>query len=270
MLHRQKYKGMKTTTREDAMTMKRVISAACFAALAPLAQADTVFGVYAGVGQWNADFGGDAGTVSIDLEELNIEDETNNFFYIALEHPIPLLPNIKLQNTEITSEETATLTRTFTLDDQQFTVGEEVTTDVDLTHTDATLYYELLDNWINLDLGLTLRAFDGEATVISSTTSQSETVDLDEVIPLVYAKAQFDLPFTGWSIAADANAIGYSGDSFSDITAKIAYTSDALPLLDLGVELGFRRMALEVDDDDGDLNADLTIDGPYAAITLHF
>ena len=115
-----------------------------------------------------------------------------------------------------------------------------------------------------------MRVFDGEATVVSSTTTLSDTVDLDAVVPMLYVKAQFDLPFSGWSIGADANAIGYSGDNFSDITAKIAYTSDGLPLLDLGLEIGYRRMALEVDDDDSDLNADLTIDGPYAAITLHF
>ncbi len=249
--------------------MNKLLSAACLAALAPLAQADTVLGVYVGAGQWNSEYSGDAGTVAVDLSELNIDEENNNFYYIAVEHPVPLLPNIRLQKTDITSSETSTLTSSFTLDNESFSVNDEVSTDIDLTHTDATLYYEVLDNWVNLDVGLTLRAFDGEASVTSRTTSTSETVDLDEVIPLLYLKTQFDLPFTGWSIAADGNAIGYSGDTFSDLSAKISYNSDALPLLDLGVEIGYRRMALEVEDD-GDLTADLTIDGPYAAVTLHF
>lgn len=249
--------------------MKKLLSVACLTALAPLAQADTVLGVYVGAGQWNSEYGGNAGTVAVDLNELNIDEESNNFYYIALEHPVPLLPNILLQKTDITSSETATLTSNFTLDNESFSVNDEVTTDIDLTHTDATLYYEVLDNWVNLDVGLTLRAFDGQASVTSKTTLASETVDLDEVIPLLYIKTQFDLPFTGWSIAADGNAIGYSGDTFSDLSAKIAYNSDALPLLDLGIEIGYRRMALEVEDD-GNLTADLTVDGPYAAVTLHF
>ena len=35
---------------------------------------------------------------------------------------------------------------------------------LDLTHTDATFYYELLDNVVDLDLGLLRRLFDGEAS----------------------------------------------------------------------------------------------------------
>jgi len=249
--------------------MKNFLSAACLAALAPLTQADTVLGVYAGVGQWNADYSGEAGTIPIDLEDLNFDDESNNFYYVALEHPVPLIPNIKLQHTDISSTETATIATEFTLDDQTFAVNETVTSDLELSHTDAILYYELLDNWINLDLGLTVRAFEGEATVVSQTTSTMETVDLDGVIPMFYVKAQFDLPFTGWSVGADANAIGYSGDSFTDISARIAYATDFIPLLDLGFELGYRYMSLDVQDE-GDLEGDFTMDGPYAALTLHF
>ena len=249
--------------------MHKLLSAACLIALTPMTQADTVLGLYAGVGQWNADYTGEAGTRAVSLDELNIGDESNNYYYLAIEHPVPLLPNIKLQRTAVTSEETATLNTTFTLDNETFTVGEDVTTDLDLTHIDTVFYYEILDNWVNLDLGLTLRSFDGEATVTAS-DGDFETVDLDELIPLGYVKAQFDLPFTGWSIAADANAIAFDGDSFTDITAKIAYAADIMPLLDIGLEVGYRRMALELDRGNNDLNADVTIEGPFAAVTVHF
>ena len=249
--------------------MKKLLSATCLAALAPLAQADTILGIYAGIGLWQADYGGDTGVESVDLDELGLDDENNNFFYVALEHPIPLLPNIRLQRTAIDSRESATLTRNFTLDDVTFSATDTVVTDLDLSHTDAVLYYEVLDNWVSLDLGLTLRAFDGEATVQSQTTTAlRETVDLDAVLPMLYARAQFDLPFTGFSVGADANLITYDGHTLSDASAKIAYAFDAT-VIDLGVELGYRRMALELDDLD-DLNADLTLDGPYAAVTLHF
>ncbi|TQV67684.1 TIGR04219 family outer membrane beta-barrel protein [Exilibacterium tricleocarpae] len=248
--------------------MKKIVSATCLAALAPLAQADTILGVYAGVGIWQADYGGDTGVDSIDLDELGLDDEDNNFFYVALEHPVPLLPNIKLQNTNVESEASATLTRDFTLDDVTFTATDSVVTDLDLSHTDVVLYYEILDNWVTLDLGMTLRAFDGEASVRSENTDRSETVDLDAVLPMAYAKAQFDLPFTGFSVGADANIITYDGNTLSDASAKVAYAYESL-VVDVGFELGYRRMALSLDDLD-DLEADITLDGPYAAITLHF
>ncbi len=248
--------------------MKKLLGITCLAALAPLTQADTIFGVYAGAGLWQADYGGDTGVESIDVDELGLEDEDNNFFFVAIEHPVPLLPNVKLQFMDIESRESATLSRDFTLDDVTFTATDTVVTDLDLTHTDAILYYELLDNWISLDLGLTLRAFQGEAAVQSQTTTAlQETVDLEAVIPLAYARAQFDLPLTGFSVGAEANLVTYSGNTLSDASAKIAYTFGSI--IDLGVELGYRRMTLEIDDID-DLEADLTLDGPYAAIVLHF
>lgn len=248
--------------------MKKLLSTACLAALAPLSQADTLLGIYAGAGIWNADYSGDAGVDSIDINDLGLDDESNNFYYVALEHPVPLLPNIKLQHTEIDSTETGVISETFKLDDVTFTASEQVVTDVDLSHTDAVLYYEILDNWVSLDAGLTLRSFNGDLSVASTNTpALAESVELDAVIPLIYVKAQFDLPLSGFSIGADANIVAYSGNTLSDASARIAYEFESI--VDLGLELGYRHMALEVDDID-DLEADLTIDGPYAAVTLHF
>ena len=59
------------------------------------AAADTLLGVYAGAQGWDMAAEGNYGFQN---EELNyrFEDETQNRFYIALEHPIPVIPNIKI------------------------------------------------------------------------------------------------------------------------------------------------------------------------------
>ena len=49
-----------------------------------------------------------------------------------------------------------------------------------------TFYYEVLDNVIDLDLGLTARMFDGEASLIGAT--QQERVELDAVYLCSMAK----------------------------------------------------------------------------------
>lgn len=249
--------------------MQKLIVTSFLAVAAPLAQADTILGIFAGVGTWNSDYSGDTGTISADLDDLGLTEEHNKFFYVALEHPVPILPNVKLQRTNITSKETGTLDGNFRLDEVTFGQGESVTTDLDLSHTDAILYYELLDNWVNLDLGVTLRSFDGQAEARAEIngTVVSESVELDAVVPMLYARAQFDLPLTGFSIGADAHVTGYSGSTLTDISAKVAYAFESV--VDLGVELGYRRFALELDDLD-DLEADVALDGPYAAVTLHF
>lgn len=250
--------------------MKKTLIALSLAALSGGASADTILGLYAGAGSWMASYDGDAGAESVDLDELNLDDTDNLFFYVALEHPVPLIPNIRLAHTDVQVDGNATLTTDFRLDEQTFTQDSDVYTDLDMTHTDATLYYELLDNWVTLDVGLTARSFDGyvEVASLEDGAPAPERVDLSEVIPLVYGNARIDLPLTGWHIAAAGNFVSYSGDSFSDLDAKIGYMSNGL-VLDFGIDLGYRRMNLDVTDSD-DLQADLTIAGPYLAASVHF
>jgi len=235
--------------------------------IAASASADTLLGVYVGVGQWQGEYSGNFGAVPVDIDDLNVGEESNNTYFIALEHPLPILPNIRIQHVSLETQSEATLNEGFIFDDIAFPAGENIVTDIDLSHTDAVLYYEVLDNWVNLDLGLTLRAFEGDASVTSVNTALSESVELDDVIPMLYGKAKFDLPLTGWSIAASANVISYDSNSLNDYSAAIAYHSDLLIVFDLGVELGYRSMKLELDED---INTDVEITGPYASFTVNF
>jgi outer membrane protein len=234
--------------------------------LTSLAQADTILGIYAGVGTWKADYDGQAGDPSITLKELGLKEQDNNFYYIALEHPIPVIPNIRLQQTDISSKQTADISRTFTIDDTTFTGTDVVTSDFDLSHLDATLYYEILDNWINLDIGLTARMFDGYVSASSSTSNRSERVMVDETLPMLYLKAQFDLPFSGLSAGVEGNYVSYQDSKLTDYTAKISYLFDSA--FDIGIEAGYRSMSLTIDEDD--ITADLDLKGPYAALIVHF
>lgn len=243
--------------------MKKLTLATTLALLSPFAAADTILGVYAGAGQWQGEYSGNAGDPSIDVKSLGMDEEDNNYYYIALEHPVPVIPNIKLQKTDITSEQTAVIDQTFTIDGTTFTAGTEVASDFDLSHMDIVLYYELLDNWVNLDVGLNIRKFDGHVTAVSEFTSES--VDLDEAIPMIYAKAQFDLPLTGFSLGLEGNAINYEDNRLTDYSAKLQYMFDSV--LDVGLEVGYREMSLEIDED---VTADVQLKGPYAALLFHF
>lgn len=252
--------------------MKNVIKPLCLASLlatSPLAFSDTVLGIYAGGGTWNADFSGEIGDVNqlgADLEDLGLQDQGNNYYFVALEHPIPLIPNIRIQSTDISMSETSTLTQGFTLNGTTYSVSDDVVSDIDFSHIDATLYYEILDNWVNLDLGLTARKFDGYIDVRSTTQSASQ--DLDFTIPMLYGKAQFNLPLTGFFLAAGGNYAGYSGSDITDLQASLGYQSDGL-LLDFGLEVGMRSFSIQLDDV-SDLDANMDLEGPFASLYLHF
>lgn len=238
--------------------------AAASLVMASQVSADTIFGIYAGAGSWQSEYSGDVGQTSASLNDLGVDDNNNSFYYIAVEHPIPLIPNIKLQQNDISSSQTGTLSNDFNLNNQTFPAGTAVTTDFDLSYTDAVLYYEILDNWLNLDLGVTVRQYSGE--LLARSTTLSDSVDVDVTLPLGYARFQFDLPLTGFSAGLEANLIRYQDNSISDYSAKISYMFDSA--LDLGVEVGYKTASIQIDEDD--VNTDIRLKGPYAAAIFHF
>lgn len=228
------------------------------------ANADTIFGIYAGAGSWQGEYSGEAGDPAISADDLGMDDKNNAFYYIAIEHPVPLLPNLKVQQNDITSNQTSAINKTFSIGDINFPAGSTVKTNFDLSYTDATLYYEALDNWLNLDLGVTLRKYSGYLKAESMQVR--DEIDVDVALPLIYGKFQFDLPFTGFSAGFEGNMINYDGNNLYDYNAKIAYMFDSA--LDLGLEVGYRTIKLDINEDD--INTNLELKGPYAAAVFHF
>src|SRR5690606_32943209 len=199
-------------------------------------------------GVWESDLSGDIGDKNrpgADLQDLGLDDERNQFYFVAFEHFVPLIPNVRLQQTDISLSNSAMITQGFVLDGVTYGANDTVSSDFDLSHLDATFYYEILDNWVNLDLGLTFRKFDGEVR-FNSANSGSSSEKLDDTLPMLYAKAQFDLPFTGFYVAASGNYTAYDDSDVSDFTAAVGYMSNGL-LLDLGVELGLRELSVKLD-----------------------
>ncbi|MEJ2681075.1 MAG: TIGR04219 family outer membrane beta-barrel protein [Gammaproteobacteria bacterium] len=229
--------------------------------------ADMLLGIYAGVGGWQADYNGEFASEgsNIDVDaDLAIDGDHQSFIYVALEHPIPLLPNVKISKTDLKNSSTTQLSSTISFEGSTFTSGESVETDLDLSHTDFVAYYEILDNWVSLDAGFTARHFTGDASITGNTLAES--ADLDAWVPMGYLKAQFDLPLTGLYAGGEVNAISFNDNRITDYSLRIGFDT----ALRLGVELGYRSMMLELKDvDDQDFVSDLEMDGAYLALTLH-
>ncbi len=261
---------MKHPPKNVAHTLSRPLALALIGlyqlSVCQITSADTIFGVYAGIGQWQTSYSGNFSSIgsSIDIEsDLAFDDENQNFFYAAVEHPIPLIPNFKIKSTDLDSTVNTSLSRTITFQGNAFTVGSiPVEATLDLSHRDFTLYYELLDNWVSLDLGFTARHFDGTATLTQSGTTAEQ--DLDEWVPTAYGAASFELPFSGFYAAAEINAIGFNSSNITDYTLKLGYEST----LRVGAELGYRSINFSLEDID-EFESDLDIDGLYFALTLH-
>ena len=163
---------------------------------------------------------------------------------------------------DLDASASSTLTRDITYGGETFSANEDINSRFDMSNTELTLYYELLDNWINLDAGLTLRQYDGQSTLRTSTTSATE--DLDFVLPMLYLDARIDLPFTGFFVDSSMNSISVDDNSISDVSVALGYESD----FGLGARLGYRTLDLEFDEDD--VQGDLEFEGTYLNVFYHF
>lgn len=220
------------------------------------ANADTILGVYAGVQGWDMAAEGSHGENN-DLTEYNFDDETQGRFYVALEHPIPFIPNIKIAHSEIATQGLET-------DNEFFNSFITEGSDIDFSYTDYTLYYEIFDNGLfSFDIGITAKDFEGELL----TTDTFDSVE--EIIPMVYASTQVSIPGTGLSVFAEGNFLSIDDHTLLDYQAGIAYALIDNMLIDVTLQAGYRMVDLELDDLD-DVYADLQFDGAFAGVEVHF
>ena len=251
---------------------KKVLILATIASISSVCmptKADTLLGAYVGAQAWNMQAeGGFAQNES--LAGFSFEEESNSSFYVALEHPIPLVPNIKLARTTYDTSGTTILNGTFTFGDEVYVVNSQLETTADLTTTDYILYYELLDNdLVSLDLGISGKHVDGEFLVVDQNTQQASMEAFDVIVPMVYSRPAVGLPLTGLGLYAEGSFLSIDDNTVSDIQAALTYNFVESLALDMTVQLGYRVTTIELDDID-DVFADLEFDGVYLGIEFDF
>ena len=260
----------KDTGRTDKLPrIFQVLSALLF--LAPLSSAaDTIFGVHASAHVWMPELSGEIGqtTAAFDFSsDFDGGDGDSTSVLVAIEHPIPVVPNFQFRTTPLEwtgASESASGTLGGVI-----TINGAVDAALDIDSQDGTLYYEVLDNWVSLDLGLTGRFLDGFVEVQETNGLVQDRLDIEVLIPMLYGHARFDLPFSGLAAGVRGNAIAFSGSNLIDLEAYLQLDFDLIPAFDVGIQGGFRRLSLELDDVD-DLNSDAALDGAYIALTAHF
>lgn len=237
--------------------------------------ADTVLGVYVGAQAWNMETEGsfaDESSFASDLQNTNFsfDDETNGSAYIAVEHLIPLIPNVKLARTQLSTEGSTLLETSFTFGDELYTGQSTVFTQADITSTDITLYYEIFDNDLfSFDIGVSGKVLDGEL-VVRDTASDTQSIEsLSGVVPMAYSKVQFAFPFTGWGAYAEGSFLGIGDHSLSDYQLAITYTFIDSLALDMTLQAGYRDVSADIDGLD-DLSADLSFNGGFIGLEMHF
>jgi outer membrane protein len=234
------------------------------------AQADTLLGLYAGAQGWNMETVGGFSDDGINTQ-FTFNDKSKSSFYVAFEHPVPLLPNIKLQKTNLDSKGEVVLAGNFTFNGQLFTVNTDVISDIDLDSTDIILYYELFDNdLISFDVGINGKNIEGSLFVVAN---DDPTLNAEEsfsgIVPMLYSRIAVGIPATGFGAYIEGSLLSFDDQTLSDYQAGVTYTLMDNLAIDMTLQVGYRSMNLELDDLDG-IYSDLEFSGAFAGLEVHF
>ncbi len=196
---------------------------------------------------------------SIDLvDDLNVDSPAQSSMVLILEHPIAVLPNVRYQGYNLDSSSRSATNSSFNTTANPLNTGNPDTS-FDLNHQDIVLYYQLLNNWIDLDMGVDLRRLDGE---ISQSGLSGNTIEIDETIPLLHLSARVALPINGLYMGAHINAnvvdLGLSESTAQDSMLMLGYESGS----GLGIEGGIKSFSVELNDAES-LNTNLEYDGVF-------
>ena len=197
-----------------------------------------------------------------DIEDtLGYSEEQDIFLKAYLEHPLPLIPNIKLGYTTL-SQEGSSSVYDFTWGDTTYngTIGSSLSLDM----SDITLYYEFLDHWTEMDAGVTLRYMSGNMDVYNSRSSA--VADFSAWVPMLYGKVRLNLPTTDISLQLEANAVSYWDITTYDYELSVRYTL----AIGVGLEAGYKSFHINSDELVNGFDADIDFSGPYAAAIWDF
>ncbi|ATZ65911.1 MULTISPECIES: TIGR04219 family outer membrane beta-barrel protein [Acinetobacter] len=183
--------------------------------------------------------------------EYDLERKGSAQISLAFEHPIPLLPNAKIRYVNLKSQT------------EKEVAGQPIY-DLDIDHTDFILYYEILDNIVDADVGLGATTLNGHVKTLSASNT-----DIDKTVPVIYGSAGVKLPFTGLSAKGELLYSNFNDTKITDALAELQYNFIDNLLVDVGLKAGYRILDIKLDDyKKNDLKFDFK--GPYIGINIHF
>ncbi|MBR7890018.1 hypothetical protein J9B83_13980 [Marinomonas sp. A79] len=176
-----------------------------------------------------------AGAANADIIGANAEagffdgdDGSATYASLDIQHPIPLIPNARMDIWEFESDPSGT----------------------EISHLDFTGYYGVGILWASIEGGVTFRQLD----MTKGSTDDSESV------PMLFLAASLGIPGTGITLAAESKNIS----SFDDVTiTDQAFKIQYQPLPIVGVELGYRSI-----DQETKFLGDTDYDGYFIGLTI--
>ncbi len=248
----------------------KVIVGILLTATLSLADGGDFVDIKVGFGQWNADkptgkIGADAATAIDLVNDFAIEKGTATYVWAEFQHFLPIIPHFRVEYEQMPFPGTPGTTsidvggNTYTFDSKA---------DLYLDNVDAILFYDigLFDDFLDLNYGVGAKVIMGEIT--GEVAGQTQTMPVAGVAAYVYVNGRIE-PALGLGLEVEYKwfPASVSPDlEFSEYIAKVDYTLELIPLLDLGVEAGVRGMDLLINSPSNSLYTEQAFSGVFFGI----
>lgn len=221
--------------------------------------------------------------------DLGIGDTSLVFYFIEYKHNIPIIPRIIYRNVPIKEEGKTTLARGINFVDTSIATGALVNSTFDLSFTDISLFYTVIDSWLTLDIGLTQRSIDGSIELISPVVAEEETgeetgeTEEEEAAAetsttvistakihskpvLAYSRASIPLMKSNWRYTYVMQYMNSESEYYSDTEHILSYEMESQSF-DYRFDLGYKKVKL-MSEDIGDLQSTLEVAGPFIRFSV--
>lgn len=224
-----------------------------------------------------------AGSVAdrIDVKnDVRLGDETKPWAKFKLEHPIPLIPNIKLAYMPMKFDGSGNVSRPINWGGRTYQANADLNLSVKLDRVDTTLYYNFpfiktaTAGKLDVEFGLNVRTIMFEGKLDGTTTAPgnprvSESKSITLPIPMGHLAAEIR-PINQVSLVGELNYIGYSKNTYYDYALGLRLNSHGFMQTTLKpfVEVGYRYEKLKIDEEG--VKTDLKVKGLYALVGVRF
>ena len=199
-----------------------------------------------GMGAWTH-------TPSGEINRINItgDDATEAYLWALVKHPVPLIPNLRVEYSN--------------------TVANNIVSSTTFKQYDIVPYYNLLDNtlWLTLDVGVDLKLLDVSMDTSPSLPLSANIKTDSIVLPLAYVRSRIQIPFTGLGGEVDVKYLSYSNTIIYDAKIKVDYTFTSFPVIEPGIEVGYRVQKTETSELLG-MKMAVDFEGVYIGMMLRF
>jgi len=213
----------------------------------------------------------------IDLKnDARLGDKTQPWVKLKLEHPIPVIPNIKLAYMPMKFDGSGVLTRDINWGGRTYQANADFNLSVKLDRVDTTLYYNLpfiktaTAGKLDVEFGLNVRTIMFGATLSGTTVDNeivSESASITFPIPMGHLAVEIR-PINLVSLVGELNYIGYKNNAYYDYVAGLRLSPPVRTPLKPFVEVGYRYEKLKIDEQD--VKTDLKVKGLYGLVGVRF